>query len=144
MMLCQHPVASHVCSSRSSSAHTDADLNFTASRKRRRQDTTTVEDSDIEASDCQTPLNTIPPVPSSDEALMRWLQEYEIRQVDRNSTIYMKLDRVERAMALISSQLAHNLHSDTDDEASQMPSGPSAQSLIERGVRDGYSLPGSP
>lgn len=122
--------------------HTHTDLNFTASRKRPRQATPTAEDSAIEDSDFQAQFTAIPPVPSSDKALVRWLQEYEIRQVDRDSTIYMKLDRVERALASISSQLAHIQHGDinNDSEASQMPSGPSAQSLIERGVRDGYSL----
>lgn len=77
---------------------------------------------------------------------MRWLKDYEMRQRARDATVSMKLDRVEAALALLSSQLqvtAHSYdsdqHANTDNEASQMASGPSAQSLIERGVRDGWS-----
>lgn len=53
-----------------------------------------------------------------------------------------KFDRMEAALALLSSQLAYTNQtdkSDTDDEGSEMASGPSAQSLIERGVRAGWS-----
>lgn len=61
---------------------------------------------------------------------MQWLREYEIRQISRHAKIEMKLDRVEVALASLESRQVA--------EASQMASGPSAQSLIERGVRDGW------
>lgn len=52
-----------------------------------------------------------------------------------------KFDRVEAALALLSSQLGYTNQSDKSDidEGSEMASGPSAQSLIERGVMAGWS-----
>lgn len=73
---------------------------------------------------------------------MQWLREYKIRQRKQHAAIERKLDRVEVALASLESrQLGHShQHADADDEeASQMASGPSAQTLIERGVMDGYS-----
>lgn len=92
--------------------------------------------------DNSVPSDPILPVPSLSEAPL-WLQHYEARQISRDATMSTRLDRVEAALALLSSQLAHTNRSDeseTDDEAqSEMPSGPSAQSLIERGVRAGWN-----
>lgn len=86
------------------------------------------------------PLDPSIPVPSSNKAPPQWLQDYEARQIVRDAAMTMKLDRVEGALASLSSQFAHTSQSaDTDDEASEMASGPSAQTLIERGVMAGWS-----
>lgn len=80
------------------------------------------------------------PIPSLSEAPL-WLQDYEARQIGRDATMSTKLDRMEAALVLLSSQLVHNNQSDksdTDNEASEMASGPSAQSLIECGVTAGW------
>lgn len=87
------------------------------------------------------PFNPILSVPSLSEAPL-WLQHYEARQINRDATMSTRLDRVEAALAFLSSQLAHtnrSNESETYDEASEMPSGLSAQSLIEHGVMAGWN-----
>lgn len=122
--------------------HTDDDGFLVLHSKKRRKVSTTVDEDTtvVEDSECSVPFADMPPIPSPDETLVRLLQAYETRQVQRDATLHKKLDCMEAALATLTSQLAQRPHhDDTDDtEASQMASGPSAQSLIERGVRAGW------
>lgn len=84
-----------------------------------------------------------PEVPANN-TLIQWLKAYEIRQVDRDARVHLKLDHMEAVIASLSSQLEHNDHCVkcdcvTASRGSEMESGPSAQTLIERGVMAGWS-----
>lgn len=90
---------------------------------------------------------------SSNEAIVKWLEGFEMRQEHRNAIMHTRLVNLEQTLFKISSQLAHgqpytqslgkgqndNCGQSTDKESSEIH-GPSAQSLIEHGIMAGWSM----
>lgn len=94
--------------------------------------------------------STAPGTPFSlNETLIQWLGEFEKRQAHRDAMLYKRLDHMEKNLALALSRrlddghqpaeiLTESNQQSIEDDCTQAD-GPSAQSLIERGVLDGWS-----
>lgn len=86
---------------------------------------------------------------SPNESLIQWLTAFEQRQASRDALLSKKMDRMEETLASLSMRLAHDhqpaeslgteSYQQAIDEDCTQANGPSAQSLIEHGVCNGWS-----